>query len=129
MATDQELGLHRVDAAIHFTGLVVRAAIYAFCYAIADVYDCGRAVLTGLLVGDVAGNLLALLWEWRDGLLQAAAELALLGLVFLFVRSQLVWPDDLALRAILGLAAFGVFAAKIGGTLLTQLGPSQRGFA
>jgi len=38
-------------------------------------------------------------------------------------------PTMLPLRAILGLAAFGTFAARVGSTLLTQIGPSQRGFA
>ena len=129
MATDEELGLHRVDAAIHGTGLLVRAAIYAFCYAAADSYDCGRVVLTGLLAGDLAGSLVGLAWLGRDGLRQAVAELALLAIVFLCARSQMVWPHELPLRAILGLAAFGVFAARVGSTLLTQFGPSERGFA
>jgi len=129
MATDGELGLDRVDAAIHLGALFARAAAYAFVYAIADVYDCGRAILTGVWLGDVVGHLIGLAWQWRDALVQVLAELALLGLVFLFVRSQLVWPDELPLRAILGLAAFGVFTTRVGGTLLTQLGPSERGFA
>jgi hypothetical protein len=129
MATDEELGLHHADAAFRYAGLLVRAVVYSLCYAAADAYDCGRALLTGLLAGDIAGNLIALLWQWRGALLQAGAELALLAMVFLFVRSQMVWPDELPLRAILGLAAFGVFASKVGGTLLVQLGPSERGFA
>lgn len=129
MATDRELGLERVDAAIHFGALLARAAAYAFVYAIADVYDCGRAILTGVWLGDVIGHLVGLAWQWRDAALQVLAELALLGVVFLLVRSQLVWPEELPLRAILGLAAFGVFAARVGGSLFTQLGPSESGFA
>jgi hypothetical protein len=129
MATDEELGVRCVDAAFHWTGLLVRAAIYTFFWSVADTYDCGRALLTGLLVGDIAGHLLALLWQWRDGMLQIAAEIALLGLVWLFVRTQTIWPDEPSLRAVLGLAAFGVFVGKVGGTLLTQLGPTERGFA
>jgi hypothetical protein len=129
MATDQELGLDRVDAAIHFGALLARAAAYAFVFAIADVYDCGRAILTGVWLGDVVGHLVGLCWQWRDGAVQVLAELALLGLVFLLVRSQLVWPEELPLRAILGLAAFGVFTTRVGGTLFTVLGPSERGFA
>lgn len=129
MATDRELGLDHVDAAIHFGALLARAAAYALVWSVADLYDCGRAILTGVWLGDVVGNLIGLAWQWRDAAAQVVAELALLGLVFLFVRAQLVWPDELPLRAILGLAAFGVFSGRVGGSLLTQLGPSERGFA
>ena len=129
MVSDEDLGVHHVEAAFRFGGLLLRAGVYAFVYAIADRYDCGRALLTGLLLGDLLGHLLSLAWQWRDGLVQVLAELGLLAIVFLFVRSQMVWPDELPLRAILGLAAFGVFASKIGGSLLTHLGPSERGLA
>lgn len=129
MATDRELGLEHVDRAIHFGALLARAFAYAFVYSIADAYDCGRAILTGIWLGDVAGHLVGLVWQWRDELAQVAAELALLGIVYLFVRSQLVWPHELPLRAILGLAAFGVFASRVGGSLFTQFGTGERGFA
>lgn len=129
MASDEQLGFERVDAAIHLGSLLLRAAAYAFVYGVADRYDCGRALLTGVWLGDMIGNLIGLAWRWRETVVQALAELALLLVVFLFVRSQLVWPDELPLRAILGLAAFGVFAAKVGGTVLTHLGPDARGFA
>ncbi|MBL9076708.1 MAG: hypothetical protein JNL08_04340 [Planctomycetes bacterium] len=129
MATDRELGLEHVDAALHYGALLGRAAVYAFVYAIADRYDCGRALLTGIWLGDVVGHLVTLAWQWRHELLQVAAELALLGVVWLFVRSQLVWPNELPLRAILGLAAFGVFVSRVGGSMLTQFGAEERGFA
>jgi hypothetical protein len=129
MATDRELGLERVDAAIHFGALLARGAAYAFVYSVADLYDCGRALLTGVWLGDVASQLVDLAWHGRDAAARALADLGLLGLVYLCVRSQLVWPAELPLRAILGLAAFGVFASRIGGTLWTQLGPGERGYA
>jgi len=128
-STEHGLTVQRVDAAIRFGGLLVRALAYAGIYAIADRYDCGQAILTGVLAGDFLSRLVSIAWEWRDGMLQFAAELALLLLVFLFVRSQMVWPEDLALRAIIGLAAFGVFSAQIGGTVFTRLGSSENGFA
>ncbi len=125
---EEQIG-HRVDAAFHWMGLFVRAGVYAFVGSIAVHFDCGRAVLTGLLVGDFAGHLVSLAWQWRIGIANAVAELALLGLICLWARAQLVWPEELPLRAILGLCAFGVFASRIGGSLLTQPGPSERGFA
>lgn len=129
MATDEDLVFDHVDTAIHFGALLARAAAYAFVYAIADVYDCGRAILTGVWLGDVAGHLFGLAWLWRDALVQVLAELALLAVVYMCIRTQLVWPAELPLRAILGLAAFGVCSTRVGGTLLTQLGPSERDFA
>lgn len=121
--------MRRVDAAITFGGMLARALAYAAVYLLAGNYDCGPAILTGVLAGDFGSRLVSIAWEWCDGLLLFTAELALLGLVFLCVRSQMVWPEDLALRAIVGLAAFGVFSVQIGGTVLTRLGASERGFA
>jgi hypothetical protein len=129
MTTDEDLALDRIDAAFSFGALLLRAAAYAFVYSIADVYDCGRAILTGVWLGDITSHLISLAWQWRDAMAQVLAELALLGIVYLFVRSQLVWPQEPPMRAILGLAALGVFSGGVGGTLLTHLGPSERGFA
>ncbi len=113
---------NRVDAAIGYTGLVLRALAYACLAGIANHYDCGRALLTGVLVGDLLSRLFALALDWRDQWIAVLSEVLLLGLVFLFVRSSMVWPDEQAMRAILGLAAFGTFSAQAGGTLLTRLG-------
>ena len=129
MTSTQSLTVQRVDAAVGYVALFARALAYAAIYAVADRYDCGRAILTGVLAGDIGSRLLSIAWEWRHGLLPVAAELLLLGIVFLFVRSQMDWPDDQALRAIVGLAAFGVGSVQIGGALFTRLGPSADGFA
>jgi hypothetical protein len=128
--TSTQQGLEqRVDAAIGYGALLLRALAYAVLYAMVDHYDCGRAMLTGALVGDIGSRLVSIVWQWRDEPLHFCAELLLLGVVFLFVRSQMVWPDDQALRAIVGLAAFGVGSVQIGGELLTRLGPRQNDFA
>lgn len=127
-ARDEQLGSH-IDAAIDVASLLLRAGIYAVAALVAGHYDCGRALLTGLVVGDLAATALALAWQWRDAVMQSFAELALLALVFLFVRAQLEWPHEAPDRAILGLCALGVFAARAGRTVLTHLGPSENGFA
>jgi len=128
--TSTQQGLEvRIDAAIGYGALLVRALAYLALYATVDHYDCGRAMLTGALAGDVGSRLVSIAWQWRDEPLHFCAELLLLGVVFLFVRSQMVWPDDQALRAIVGLAAFGVGSVQIGGELLTRLGPRQNDFA
>lgn len=126
--TSTGLDVQQVDAAIRFGGLLLRALAYAAVYAIAGRYDCGAAILTGVLAGDLGSRLAALSWQWREEPLQSAAELALLGIVLLCVRSQMTWPDDQALRAIVGLTAFGVFTAQFGGTVLVRLGPARGGF-
>ncbi len=119
----------RVDAALRIIGLLVRALAYAGIAALAERYDFGRAVLTGVLAGDLLSRLVALAWELRECWIAAAAELALLGLVYLFVRPWLVWPDDPAMRAIVGLACFGVLAGQLGATVFTRLEPHENGFA
>ena len=120
-ANDIEIS-NRVAAAIGYTGLVLRALAYACLAGIANHYDCGRALLTGVLVGDLLSRLFALALDWRDQWIAVLSELLLLGLVFPWGRSSMVWPDEQAMRAILGLAAFGTFSAQAGGTLLTRLG-------
>ena len=112
----------------HITGLVVRGVAYAVVGGMASSYSCGQAILTGLLLGDLSASVLRVCWQARDNLAQPAAELALLGLIYLWVRSDLVWPDDQATKAIIGLAALGVFAARAGGGALTRFGPSENGF-
>jgi hypothetical protein len=128
-ATDEIELCNRVDAVIGYSGLVLRALAYTFIAVIADQYDCGRALLTGVLAGDMLSRLFALALDWRDQWISVVSELILLGIVFLFVRSSLVWPDEQAMRAILGLAAFGTFSAQVGGSLLTRLGPGENGFS
>ena len=115
--------------AIDLTALALRAFAYAGVAAFASRYDCGQALLTGLFAGDAAATVVATTWPGARDRREIAAELTLLALVFLWVRPDLVWPDDTALRAILGLAAFGMFVGRAGGTALTHLGPRENGFA
>ena len=125
---DQHVVDNRIDSAIQVSALLLRAAIYGVVGGFAGNYDCGQSILTGLLIGDLGASTLSLLWERRDHLAQLIAELAMIGIIYLWVRSDLVWPDDPAQRAIMGLAAFGVFTSRCGGSLLTRIGPSETGF-
>jgi hypothetical protein len=117
-----------IEHAVDLAALVLRALAYAGFAAFASRYDCGQAILTGVFAGDAAASVVATAWAARDRR-QALGELAVLGLVFLWVRAGLVWPDDQAQRAILGLAAFGVFVGRAGTTVLSHLGPRENGFA
>lgn len=118
-----------LDAGLRLCGVLLRAAAYALLASFASHYDCGRVLLLGLLVGDLAASVVTLAWRWVEERRQAVAEFAALLLVLLWVRQDLVWPQDPAERAILGLAAFGVFVGRAGGTALTRLGPSENGFS
>lgn len=118
----------RLETGLYAAGVVLRGAAYALLATFASRYDCGQALLGGLLVGDLAAAALALAWRNLDAWRLALAEFAVLALVFCWVRTQLVWPDDPAQRAILGLAAFGVFAGRAGSTAWTRLGPSENGW-
>lgn len=113
-----------VDATFHYGGIMVRAVGYLIVAAIADRYCFGQAILTGVLIGDLSGQLIKSIVRWHEGPLMQIGELLMIGIVYLFVRPMLGWPDDAALRAIIGLAAFGVLSGHIGGSVLMRLGPS-----
>lgn len=119
-----EIG-QQVDAAFHFGGLLIRAVGYLFVYSIADRYDCGPAILTGVLLGDFIGQIMKVFMSWNLGLLGQLGDLFLIGIVFLMVRSMMTWPDDPAMRAILGLTAFGLFVGHAGNAALTRLTPAE----
>lgn len=126
---EEQAAFERVDTAVQVTALLLRAGAYALVGGLADQYDCGHAILTGVLTGDLAASVAGLVWQRRGHAAQTVAELVLLGIVYLAVRGDLAWPAEPALRAILGLAAFGVFVTRTGGAMLTDLGPSKSGFA
>ena len=119
---DEHVTLARIDAAIEFTSLLVRALAYAGMATLASHYDCGCAILTGLFVGDVAATIVGLFTGPRHRLMQACAELGLLLIVWFLANGDMTWPADPATRAIIGLAAFGVFAGRAGGGLMTRIG-------
>lgn len=122
---DRTSDMDHVDAAFHYGGLLIRAVGYLAVFVIAKNYDFGAAMLTGVLAGDLLGQSCKVVTNLSHGLLPQLCELAFLGLIFLFVRGMLVWPDDPAMRAIAGLAAFGLIVGHVGGSMLTRLGPSE----
>ncbi|MBZ0153255.1 MAG: hypothetical protein K8J09_17155 [Planctomycetes bacterium] len=110
----------QLDSAFHFGGLVVRVVGYAALAAVASHYDFGRALLAGLFYGDLAATA-AMFVRGAAGLIDTAGELLLLLLVALCVGGMLRAPDDNAARAVLTLAALGVFTSRIGKELMTRL--------
>lgn len=125
MSTADTARAPSVAGGLHLAGVLARASAYAALAALVARYDCGRAILLGLVVGDLAASALAACWRWIDERTQALVELAVLGAAFLWIRHGVAWPVDLAERAILGLSAFGLFAGRTGGTALVRLGPSD----
>jgi hypothetical protein len=119
----------RIDTAFYVVGLLVRAVVYSGVYVAAGHYDCGPAMLTGILMGDLGSQLVVLAWDWREHLLILLGEIAILMVIVAAVRAHLAWPDDPALRAIVCLAGFGAFAVNVGAALLVRLGPSEGEFA
>ncbi|MFY9345355.1 MAG: hypothetical protein WAT39_22885 [Planctomycetota bacterium] len=124
-ATDHAFAERVADGTLQTARLVVRLIVYGLLGAATHRYDCGQALLTGVLAGDLLASAARAVWQWQEGLRAAGAELAVLAIAWLWVRSDLVWPADQADRALLGLAAFGVLTARLGATALTRLGPSD----
>ncbi|MBL8732356.1 MAG: hypothetical protein JNN13_08305 [Planctomycetes bacterium] len=111
----------QLDSAFHVGGLVVRVVGYAALAAVASHYDFGRALLAGLFYGDLAATAAAMFVRGAAGSIDTAGELLLLLLVALCVGGMLQAPDDNAARAVLTLAALGVFTSRIGKELMRRL--------
>lgn len=126
-AADEPLPSHPIDVSLELASALLRVGAYAIFAGFANRYDCGTALLTGVLTGDLIASAVRGVWRWQDGFVPALSELLVLGAIWLCVRSELVWPDCPAQRAILGLAAFGVLVSRLGHTALTRLGPSEHG--
>ena len=118
-----------LETGLQLGGLLLRAGAYAVLASFASRFDFGQALLLGLLVGAVAASVLTMAWRLTTERTAVIGEVVVLALVLLWVRSELSWPDDPAQRAILGLAALGVLAGRVGGSALTRFGPSDDGFA
>ena len=118
---DEPAELRAVDATFHYGGILLRAFGYLTVWAIAKEYDFGMAFLTGVLAGDLLGQLVRIGLHFREAPLYELGELMMIGLVYLFARPLLAWPDDQAMRAIVGLAAFGALSGHAGGTMLALL--------
>ena len=121
---DEPRELQPILTAFHYGGLLLRAIGYLAVFAIAQRYDFGQALLTGILIGDIAGQCIQAVLHWRSEPLAQSCQLLFLALVYLGLRSMLTWPPEPALRAIAFLAAFGAFSGHVGSSMLLRLGPS-----
>lgn len=129
MAHPEEQDLQRIDAVLSWSAVLVRAFGYALLVATASHYDFGRALLTGVFLGDLGGQVVTLVWNRGERLAPTAWTLALLAATWIFARSTLGWPDDPAQRAVLVLAGFGAFVGAVGGSALTRFGRDEGEFA
>lgn len=118
----------RIEAAVSFAALLVRVVVYMLVVSFASRFPSGQAILTGVLLGDVAATLVKTFVQQRESVAQCTAELTLIGLVYLFSHGQTGWPQDSARQGILALAALGVVATRTG-FASTHLGTRDDGFA
>lgn len=113
--------LQRVDASLGVAALLLRMFGYWLVWAVGRQYEFGQAFLTGVLAGDLLGQAVRTLVDRRGGVVLQIGQIAFLGIVWLCVRGALGWPEDHALRAVVGLAAFGALVGHAGtGCLLDR---------
>lgn len=110
--------LQRIDASLGVAAVLCRAIGYWLVWAVGRHYEFGQAFLTGVLAGDLIGQAARTVLDRRGGVLLQLGQLAFLAIVWLLVRPSLGWPDDQAMRAIVGLAAFGAMIGHVGGGCL-----------
>lgn len=121
-AADHALTDRLVDGAFGAVGLGARVLVYGLVGSFANRYGCGPALLTGALVGDFAGSVVRTIWVRNHGLGLVVIEWVVLVIAWLWLQDQLRWSADPADRALLGLAAFGVFAGRVGSAALQSTG-------
>lgn len=117
-----------IDIVVRLCGVLLRATVYVLLARFVGAYDCGPALVLGAVVGDCAATALSIPWRWADARCQVFGEAVLLAVTMAWLQANVVWPTDLAQRAILGLCAFGVFAARTAGTALSRIGAREHGF-
>jgi hypothetical protein len=117
-----------IDVGVRLLGVLLRGAAYVLFARLVDGYDCGPALVLGAIVGDCAATALSIPWRWSEGRGQVLGEAVLLAITMAWLQATVVWPVDLAQRAILGLCAFGVFAIRTAGTALSRVGAREHGF-
>lgn len=127
-AHDEHIG-RGIDAMLSGALLLARAGLYAVTALLAGDHEFGRALLAGIVIGDLAASAFALLWRECEHAALLFAELALLAIAYLWIRSRVPWPHEPPDQALLFLAAFGVFAARAGKDALTRIGPGESDFA
>ncbi|MBL8754798.1 MAG: hypothetical protein JNK15_15950 [Planctomycetes bacterium] len=126
-AVDDPLG-RSIDATFGLAGLLLRVGVYFVVGTLAQRHDCGPALLAGTLLGDFTATVVRAAWSFRTCAWQSAGELVVLAIVIACCRGALVVPECQAQRAILGLAAFGVFAGRFGKEALARLGRRDDGW-
>ena len=94
---------------------------YLALFVLAARVDCGPALCAGVLLGDATSFVGLTLWHWRGEPVAFGAALALFALLFLVFGHRFDLPQEPAQRAILGLAAFGTVAGRLGRDLLGRL--------
>lgn len=99
---------------MHAASLLLRTAAYSTAAAAISGAPFGPSFLFGVLLGDLAGSLAQSRTAVKTAPVSAMAQIALLTGFTAFGWSQVGWPANSELRALLMLGAFASFAARIG---------------
>lgn len=116
---------NRIDAALSWIGITVRAAAYAIAWTVVGGHDLGRALLVGCLAGDLLGRGGTLPWRQPGERLPAVVDLAVLAVLTALTWPRPGWPIDEAGRALASLAAFGATAMHVGRAASGELDRSR----
>jgi hypothetical protein len=118
----------RIDRAIDAAIMVARVLGYVLVWWLAARHPIAAVVMGGMFVGDLIGRAVAVAIALVHGepVGRALGEIGLVLGAWLLLGGRAAWPDDPAERALLGLAAFGMFAATTGRAFWTHLLPRDR---
>lgn len=101
------------DAAFHYGAILVRAFGYALLGVFAAQYEAAQPVLAGVFCGDVVAQAVRLALQGRHGWQQVAADALILLVVAWLTKAYFALPDEMAMRAVFGLAALGALAGNL----------------
>ena len=63
---DDPLPSQPIDVALELASALLRVGIYAVFAGFVNRYDCGAALLTGVLTGDLIASAARWLWRWSS---------------------------------------------------------------
>ncbi|GAB4145089.1 MAG: hypothetical protein Fur0037_12940 [Planctomycetota bacterium] len=123
--TDRDRWVRQVDAAFVIGGFAARCLLYGSLYAVAGKWDFGPALLSGIMLGDLAACLASFAAGARERGRSAVELATILGIAIWWWTHGGGVPERPEYQAILALSGIGSFATRFACRTARGIGPDD----